>query len=348
MELRYPDSVDEAARIARVALPMAGQHHLPATPVNYAVLYEYVSGRNEALRQAAAPLFKDAAQVSQENLTELFHRFVVQDNASLLRQLRGDLTSVLAAALQTMAELGTDGNRYQEQLKTGMAQLAGEKDADAVRAIIDGLISHTDTMLASGAKMQQRLQTANQELESLRSEFERSRDEAPIDALTGAHTRRAFEKELADITDETLKRGDKLCVAILDIDDFRNLNEKHGHLVGDQVIKFVAGAIRETVRGGDLVSRFGGEEFAVIMSGTPLTGAITVAKNIVARVGRSTLKQKQTGERVGRITVSAGVAELDPRESAPRLISRAVTALYMAKHQGRNRVCHAAKDKRFR
>lgn len=348
MELRYPDNMDEAARIARVALPMAGLHHLPATPVNYAVLYEYVSGRNEALRRAAESLFKDGEQVNQDNLTELFHRFVVQDNASLLRQLRGDLQSVLIAALQTMTSLGTDSNRYQEHLKAGMAKLAGERDAATVSAIIEGLIADTNTMLASGTRLQQRLQTAGQELENLRNEFERNRDEAPIDALTGTHTRRAFEKYLAGIGDELLKRGEKVCVAIVDIDGFKDLNEKHGHLMGDQVLKFVANAIRDTIRGGDFLARFGGEEFAVIMPATPLHGAITVAKNIVTRVARSALKQKHTGERVGYITVSAGVAELDPRESGTRLIHRAVTALYTAKNQGRNRVCHATKEKRYR
>jgi len=348
MELLYPDSTDEAARIARVALPMAGRHHLPATPVNYAVLYEYVSGRNEALRQAAEALFQSNEQVSQDNLTELFHRFVVQDNASLLRQLRGELQSVLAAALQTVASLGSDSMRYQEQLKVGMAKLADERDAATVNAIIDGLIADTNAMLTSGARMQQRLQTAGQELEQLRTEFERNRDEAPIDALTGTHTRRAFEKHLAEIGDEMLKRGEKICIAVIDIDGFKDLNDKHGHLVGDQVIKFIANAIRETIRSGDFLARFGGEEFAVIMTGTPLHGAITVAKNIVARVARSSLKQKHTGERVGHVTVSVGVAEQDPRESGTRLIHRAVTALYMAKHQGRNRVCHATKEKRYR
>lgn len=348
MELRYPDSADEAARIARVALPMAGRHHLAATPVTYAVLYEYVSGRNEALRQAADPLFNSTDQVNQDRLTELFHRFVVQDNASLLRQLHGQLQSVLTAALQTMGSVGTDSARYTEQLKSGMAKLAGERDAGTISAIVEGLIADTQAMLASGARMQQRLQAAGHELESLRTEVERHRDEAPIDALTGAHTRRAFEKHLAEIGDEMLKRGEKISVAIIDIDGFKELNEKHGHLVGDQIIKFVANAIRDTLQSGDFLARFGGKEFAVIMAGVPLHGAVAVAKNITARVARSALKQKHTGERVGHVTVSIGVAELDPRESGVRLVNRAITALNTAKHQGRNRVCHATKDKRFR
>lgn len=348
MELRYPDSVEEAARIARVALPMAVSHHLAATPVNYAVLYEYVSGRNAALREAADPLFKHPDQLAQEKLTELFHRFVVQDNASVLSQLHGQVQSALIAALQSMGTHATESTRHQEQLKAGMAKLAGERDASAINAIIEGLIACTHTMLASGARMQQHLQVAGQELESLRAEFARNRDEAPIDALTGTHTRRAFEARLAQASDEMLKRGEKISVAVIDIDSFKALNEKHGHLVGDQIIKFVAKNIRDNLRDSDFLARFGGEEFAVILAGIPLHGAVTVAKNIVNRVARSTIRQKHTGERVGHVTVSAGVAELDPRESGTRLVNRAVTALYMAKRQGRNRVCHAAKEGRFR
>jgi diguanylate cyclase len=348
MELRYPDSIDEAARIARVALPLASRHHLPATPVNYAVLYEYVSGRNEELHKVARALFEDARGLNQEELTTLFHRFIVQDNASVLRELRGNLQSVVAAAVQSMSVLGGDSAQYQARLQHALQQLSQATTAEEVSAVIRAVVAETQSLLAGSTRLLQQLQAAHQDLEALRSEFERSQGEATLDALTQAQTRRTFDQQLVARCEESIKRGSHLSVLIVDIDRFKEFNERHGHLVGDQIIKFVADSIRDSVRGADLLARFGGEEFAVILADTPLVGAVQVGKNIVARVSRAALKQRASGERVGTITVSAGVAELDPRESPAALVRRAVTALYTAKNQGRNRVCQSGKGKRPR
>ena len=138
---------------------------------------------------------------------------------------------------------------------------------------------------------------------------------------------------------EPLKKlSDFLCLLIIDIDHFKKFNDVHGHIVGDEVLRFVAKNIQKLIRGNDYVSRFGGEEFTVILPKTPLLGAMTVAENIRTSFAKLKLERKGKSVQLGTITVSIGVAQYRPGESIETLIKRADQALYFAKNAGRNRV----------
>jgi diguanylate cyclase len=127
---------------------------------------------------------------------------------------------------------------------------------------------------------------------------------------------------------------------MLDIDHFKQFNDKFGHLLGDEVLKIVARAITYCVRGKDIVARYGGEEFCVLLPGTPLSGAMKVADTIRTTIAMRDLKRKDTGESFGSITVSVGAAQFRSRgeDDIDALVKRADDALYRSKMAGRNRV----------
>jgi diguanylate cyclase len=123
-----------------------------------------------------------------------------------------------------------------------------------------------------------------------------------------------------------------------DIDHFKNFNDTWGHLTGDQVLRLVAMSMKQNVKGQDIAARYGGEEFAIILPNTVLRAAVTVADHIRRAVMSKELMKRSTGEHLGRVTISIGVASLQPSDTAATLIDRADACLYAAKRNGRNRV----------
>jgi diguanylate cyclase len=129
-----------------------------------------------------------------------------------------------------------------------------------------------------------------------------------------------------------------------DIDHFKRVNDSYGHLIGDKVLHAVGRALQANVKGKDTASRFGGEEFAVLLPQTPLEGAARLAETLRATIASGRVKSVGSGETVGNITISIGVACYRAGEPAAEFIARADRALYAAKTRGRNRVCLAESD----
>lgn len=154
------------------------------------------------------------------------------------------------------------------------------------------------------------------------------RAEARRDTLTGLWNRRAWDERLADEVARARRSGAPLSVALLDLDRFKAYNDRHGHQAGDRLLKEATAAWRSQLRAGDVLARWGGEEFAVLLPGC----TIREARLLVERIRRLTPEGQ---------TCSAGIAEWDRREDLDRVLHRADVALYQAKHTGRDRAVAA-------
>ena len=167
--------------------------------------------------------------------------------------------------------------------------------------------------------------------QELTSELNQAQEQALIDALTNVRNRRAILEELSARLDQAKQTQMPLSIAMIDIDHFKQVNDTHGHLVGDQVIRTVAQTLAAAIRGLDSVGRYGGEEFLVILPNTPLKYASEVFERMRQRVEASSIIEGES------VTVSIGVADYrgGPIEE---FIQQADECLYAAKHGGRNRV----------
>ncbi len=159
--------------------------------------------------------------------------------------------------------------------------------------------------------------------------------EARTDALTGLKNRRAFNEELNRQFAQRQRQGIVFSLLLIDLDQFRQVNDTHGHPAGDLVLQTVADLLTKTLREMDLVYRYGGDEFAVICPGSRLREAATAAERIRQAVERTPV---QLGDGSNSLTLSVGVAEVGGSEIADGLLQRTDEALYAAKHAGRNRV----------
>ena len=163
---------------------------------------------------------------------------------------------------------------------------------------------------------------------------------ATTDALTGLPNRRQLMATMETEVLRAARNGRPLSLALLDVDHFKSINDRHGHPAGDAVLQAMADVLREVTRGGDVLGRFGGEEFAVLMPETTIGQARLACERLRKAIERRSLAFPDGSS--GRVTVSTGVAILAGGESCDHLISRADAALYDAKSGGRNIVRLAA------
>jgi len=164
--------------------------------------------------------------------------------------------------------------------------------------------------------------------------YEKMKRLAEIDGLTGLLNRRMYEAKLASLLEQSVRSGQPLSLILLDIDNFKPINDRYGHLAGDDVLRRVGRALRQSLRAGDLSARYGGDEFAVVLSRTDLQAACKVAAKIARSVRRTGPGRGQT-----RVSVSVGVSSTQVAGRAPRrLMASADRALYRAKRLGRDRV----------
>lgn len=159
--------------------------------------------------------------------------------------------------------------------------------------------------------------------------------EARTDALTGLKNRRAFDEELSRQFAQRLRQGIVFSLLLIDLDQFKQVNDTDGHPAGDLVLQTVAELLTKTLREMDLVYRYGGDEFAVICPGSRLREAATAAERIRQAVEKTPM---QLDHEARSLTLSIGVAEVGGSEVAEGLLQRVDEALYAAKHAGRNRV----------
>lgn len=163
---------------------------------------------------------------------------------------------------------------------------------------------------------------------------------AATDPLTGLWNRRHLLERIEAETGRSRRNGWPLCLAILDVDHFKRVNDEHGHPAGDEVLRMLAGLFKDSVRLSDVVGRMGGEEFAILMPETDRAQARLVCERLREAVAERPIRLP-SGEELG-VTLSTGIALMAGREASDRLISRADSALYDAKADGRNCVKLAA------
>ena len=172
-------------------------------------------------------------------------------------------------------------------------------------------------------------------VDTLSKEIDLYTNKAYTDSLTEVFNRRAFEEFGRKFIEKMMSIGKPVSVLMIDIDNFKEVNDKFGHQVGDMVLSGIAKTIKEALRDSDMVFRYGGEEFVVILPGTGLKGAVKAAENVRRRVE---MTKFMINDREVSLTVSIGVAEVKKGEGVDRLIDRADRNLYEAKRRGKNRV----------
>jgi diguanylate cyclase len=330
---------DRAEAFAKDALAWMASRGIPPTPENFELIYAYVGVENAELKRTIDGLMSNGCKFEPSVMNILHQRyFRAPRNDDAVADVGEQMTAELDSILQMLEGAGRDQSAFGKTLSMASGELGnGSLAQGAVKTLIDQVITATRTMEARSKLLEQQLSTSSREVNDLRERLESVRRESLTDQLTGIPNRKAFDSELDLAIERAMETGDPLCLMMCDIDFFKKFNDTWGHQTGDQVLRLVASCLSENVKGRDTAARYGGEEFAVILPQTSIEDAVSLANQIRGKVESKKLVKKSTGDILGVITISAGIAQFRRDESAAELIQRADACLYAAKRAGRNR-----------
>ena len=247
---------------------------------------------------------------------------------------RAELRRLVAMVRDTVALLADDGEGFSNDISQAASRFTALMRIDDVHLLKQRLVAEvSDLQRVATSRRQQWHQTIEMfeaRIVTLEKQLEAVQQEAAVDAVTGIANRRHFEQALR----ETLQSQREFVVAILDLDDFKAVNDTGGHAAGDAVLQAVAQMLTSSLRKHDLVARIGGDEFAVLGTQVTLRAAEPRIRNIVANL--STIRTRL--DHPAHVSVSCGLAEYCAGDTAESLMRRADQALYEAKRHGKNRV----------
>tara|TARA_R110001583_G_scaffold785_9_gene7334 strand:- start:4734 stop:5771 length:1038 start_codon:yes stop_codon:yes gene_type:complete len=338
----YNEYQEKAAEYMRLAIPLMNKNGVAMTPANYAVWYEYVSGGNAALIDAVDVQMERNERLTDKQSRDLYERFFdrEKDKAAIL-EMRQDLQRVLSELLSFVSTGSITSKKSTENLLLIIDQLRPDMSRDEVHNVIEEVLIETRLSMSNSSLLTERLNTTAAEIQDLKKDLEEAKREAKTDMLTNLANRKAFDELLGKAAHDSDASGLELCMIFCDLDFFKKINDKHGHLVGDQVLKVVATSLKNAVKGRDLVARYGGEEFAIVLLNTSLENVKKLAENIRVEIASKHIQRKDTREPLGIITMSFGVARYFPSEGPESFLQRVDRALYMSKRKGRNAVSEA-------
>jgi diguanylate cyclase len=338
----YNEYQEKAAEYMRLAVPLMHKNGIAMTPANYAVWYEYVSGNNAALVDAVDAQIEANNQFTDKQSRELYERFFDREKDHLaLLEMRQNLQRVLSELLSFVSSGSAASVKTTENLLLIVNQLHPSLSPTEVHNIIEEVLAEMRLSMSNSNLLTERLNTTCAEIQDLKKDLESAKREAKTDMLTGLANRKAFDELLDKATRDSDSSGLELCMIFCDLDFFKKINDKHGHLVGDQVLKVVATSLKNAVKGRDLVARYGGEEFAIILLNTSIENVKKLAEYIRAEIASKHIQRKDNREPLGQMTMSFGIARYFPSEGPESFLQRADRALYMSKRKGRNAVSEA-------
>ncbi len=323
---------------ARIGAFLAA-HRLSPDPAHYAFAHEVIANATGLVAQRVAELTDGGVRLTSHDIASLGGASVAGvpiDPADDDGTMSGDVDVQQALLERMMFQL--DGFGDAMRVVHAEANDFGrdlQRSADTMRdmgaeAGIEAITQLTADMIGRVQLAEARLDTALRETEELRTALDEARGSARTDPLTDLPNRRAFDETFA-----ALHRDTPVTVAICDIDHFKQVNDNFGHGVGDRVIRMVAQTLASEK--GMMVARYGGEEFALLFENVRLDAAAQIIERIRRTISERRPRVRETGESIGVISFSAGVAEGRVGEGRAALMARADAALYRAKDQGRAR-----------
>ncbi len=301
----------------------------------------WLSGQVYAVQSIiTGPLDRSKLKLAEKSLKEVVYKQGLLKHS--LIEARNSFKTMISSFIDKLKYMGDASELYGGKIESYAQQLSQTDDLIKINELVtllmrDTSVMQTDIMRSRDDLLnQQRVASDSQQrILKLQDELTQLSEVVRIDQLTGVLNRRGMDEAFSTEIARYRRNGELLSVALLDIDNFKSLNDQHGHAAGDTALKHLAGVVKRTVRPTDIVTRMGGEEFVVILPNTNLEEAVTT----MSRLQRALTKEYFLGNNQKLlITFSAGVALFQEDDDVTSILLRADQAMYLAKKSGKNRV----------
>ncbi|MCF8708086.1 GGDEF domain-containing protein [Rhizorhapis sp. SPR117] len=315
-------------------------HDLDLTPLNFGLAYDYVTGNDRAIEQAVRAIIMEKGKLTNgqaETILAETHKdeFTPEAMTEMLDSVESNFAQLSELVKQSQHEATHYGAALQAQVK----DLSVPEMAEPV---MGRLIALTRSMIDKSRAVEAQMRESHSQTRLLKKNLDHARKAAEQDHLTGLPNRRAFEATLREAALRAQGNGKALSIAFCDIDHFKQINDVHGHDVGDRILKFVGKLLADISNDTCHVARHGGEEFVMLFEGQTTAAACEIVDAARIDLSSRTLVNKTTGERLDKVSFSAGIADVAAYEDARAALRAADAAMYDAKTDGRNRVYIAA------
>lgn len=304
----------------------------------------WLQSQMATLMQAAEPpLTVRRLEDLQRQLRNVMHKQAEAKEQTLLAQQA--MKQTLGTFIERLGEITDNSGFYQEKFERCAVQLEHAHSLTDMAPVLQEAIQATRSMALDSQRVGDELRTlrdrstqADAEIQRLQTELDRLSTAASHDMLTGVLNRKGLEEVVASELARSDRTGSPICLAVLDIDDFKRINDEHGHATGDVALKHLADVAKASLRPHDAVARYGGEEFVIVLPHTELEEAI----NVITRLQRQlTTAYFLKDDQQLLMTFSAGVSQVQEDENSAQTLARADQAMYLAKRTGKNRVVSA-------
>ena len=338
LDMGFGDGVDKAGDYARRAIELMQSHDVPPAPPNYAIWYNYVSERFPDLKKTLDQMIDGREGFDGVRNETLYDTFIGHNQEGTRLQDTGEEMQVqVHQLLKALGGASNDIAGFSTSIKSNLDDFAKDKSLGGIESFVQNMMIESRRIQESNAQLQTQLNQSSEKIQALQENLKKAEEETYTDALTGIANRKKFDVTLVAEMAAAKEKATPLCLVVGDIDHFKTFNDRYGHQVGDQVLKLVARALHDNVKGSDLAARYGGEEFALILPNTITENAYSLVESIRKAIGSRHITNKQKGADYGSVTLSLGLALYRDGEAASDFIERADNLLYKAKTSGRNR-----------
>lgn len=367
LSLNFSLGLEDANReyLEQITQQNSDLEYVKLTDANENIIYNY---HNEHIKKRASTnsynhlTKKIKDDFTQRDIGTIELKFSNKEYEKMLetnREITLNITAITAALLllfilfmkhmfKNLNELRDSVLEYDPQKNNFSLERTKKKDEvslmrNAIISMVEKISVYTKMLANTNALLEEKVKQRTRELEESNAELKLL---ASVDPLTKLYNRRYFTSSSQQVLQISKRNKTPLAIIMLDIDDFKHINDTYGHQSGDEVIAFVATVLLDLTRKSDIACRFGGEEFVILLPDTDMNGAYTIAEKIRVRIEEQVLNLA-TQERIS-ISVSLGVAEFQAQSdsSLDDIIKKADGAMYRAKQSGKNRTCFSGDTER--